>query len=65
MLLMDVVIDVGGTTYAINGTARAGVKAGVYRDAEEIQSRELDANGLLKYPLTPLLDAGLKMCPGG
>lgn len=59
-----VILQVGEATYAINGSARSPARMAQFgwMDIDEIHNKELDATGLLKYPLTPLLDKGLALC---
>jgi hypothetical protein len=51
-------IEVGGTTYALNGTART-FRAGV--DIDPIWAANPDVDGL-KIDIGPLIDDALKLC---
>jgi len=57
-----VTFETDGKTYAVNGTAKARIAQFGWIAIEEIQNRELNDLGLLKYPVTPILDAGLALC---
>lgn len=57
-----ITFEANGKTYAVNGSAKSRIDSFGWEDVETIQNRELTATGLLKYPITPILDAGLALC---
>jgi hypothetical protein len=58
-----VIFRSGDKTYAVNGMAKSRIDQFGWEDITAIQNMEKTDAGLLKYPITPILDMGLSLCP--